>query len=131
MKTSLARLMMIVALTGIAAETAHANEPFRKKHPRRAEVNRNVNRERNEIKRDVKEGKLTQAQGQQDLKDLRNVKQNERADVKANGGYLTKDQQKGLNQELRDNQQQINQQVKADHAAAPVQPVAPSTSSSN
>jgi len=92
------------------AESAHA-EKFSKKHPRRAEVNRNVRREKKEINRDEKSGKITKQQADADRANLKNVKNQEHADVKANGGSLTKDQQKADNQALRNNQNQINQQV--------------------
>ena len=119
------KVVLALLLVGFAGSSAHAGEKFRKKHPRRAEVNRNVRRENREINKDVKEGKLTAAQGEQDKANLKNVKQNEHADVKANGGHLTKDQQKGLNGELKDNQNQINSQVKGN--AAPSAPTTPST----
>ena len=108
--TSLIALMLV----GITATQAYADDAsFKKKHPRRAEVNKRIKNKKEEIKGDVKSGALTKAQGAQDLKDLRATKQAEISDAKANGGRITKDQQNNLNQRLNNEQQNINNQVGA------------------
>jgi hypothetical protein len=72
---------------------------FAKKHPRRAEVNKRVQNQRERINQGVKSGQLTQQQARQLRGQENGIKAQERAEVKANGGYLTKDEQKQLNQE--------------------------------
>ncbi len=72
---------------------------FAEKHPRRNEVNKRVRNQRARINQGVKNGSLTPQQAQQLRANDRAIKQQEHAEVKANGGYLTKAQQRQLNQE--------------------------------
>src|SRR5580698_5988812 len=72
---------------------------FAKNHPRRNEVNKRVKNQRARINQGVKNGTLTTQQAQQLKANENAIKAQEHADVKANGGYLTKPEQKQLNQE--------------------------------
>ena len=92
---------------------------FAKEHPRRAEVNKRVAHQKKQLNQQLKSGKITQAQYDTEMAKLKDVKQQERTDVKANGGHLTKTQQKGLNQELN----ATHQDIKNDNA--PATPPAP------
>jgi hypothetical protein len=80
---------------------------FAKNHPRRNEVNKRVKNQRKRINNDVKNGSLTQAQASQLKANDVAIKQQEHADVKANGGYITKPEQKQLNQEENANSKLI------------------------
>src|SRR5690242_4920348 len=80
---------------------------FAKKHPRRNEVNKRVKRQRARINEGVKNGTLTPQEAQQLKANDRAIKAQEHADVKANGGYLTKGEQKQLNQEENANSKLI------------------------
>lgn len=80
---------------------------FAKNHPRRNQVNKRVKNQRARINQGVKSGKLTQQQAQQLKANDRAIKAQEHADVKANGGYLTKGQQQQLNQEENANSKMI------------------------
>jgi hypothetical protein len=80
---------------------------FAKNHPRRNEVNKRVKNQRKRINKDVASGKLTTQQAQQLKANDAAIKQQEHADVKANGGYLTKPEQKQLNQEENANSKLI------------------------
>ncbi len=113
-KIAAAVLMFAVAVIGVAghAETAR-QERFEKNHPRRAEINERVNRQRRELKRQLKQGKITKEQYDQQMAALKGIKDEEHADVKDNKGSLTKDQQKALNQELN----ATHQEIKQDNAA--------------
>ena len=84
---------------------------FAKKHPRRNEVNKRVKNQRKRINNDVKNGSLTQAQATQLKANDAAIKQQEHADVKANGGYLTKPEQKQLNQEENANSALIHDEA--------------------
>ena len=97
---------------------------FAKKHPRRNEVNTRVHNQRKQLKQQLKAGKITQQQYNDQMAALKNVKNQEHADVSANGGYITKGQDKALNQELNLNRKEINQDVK-NGAAPPVTPPPP------
>jgi len=87
--------------------TAAAPSQFAKKHPRRAEVNKRIRNQNKRINQGVKSGELTPQQAQQLKANDAAIKSQERADVKANGGYLTKPEQKQLNQEENANSQLI------------------------
>ena len=81
---------------------------FAEKHPRRNEVNTRVDNQRERINQGLKNGKLTGQEAQQLRANDRAIKQQEHADVKANGGYLTRAQQKQINQEKKANSQLIH-----------------------
>ena len=80
---------------------------FAKKHPRRAEVNKRIRNQNKRINQGVKNGSLTPQQAQQLKSNDAAIKSQERADVKANGGYLTKPEQRQLNQEENANNKLI------------------------
>ncbi len=84
---------------------------FAKKHPRRNQVNKRVKNQRQRINKDVKNGSLTTAQAQQLKANDKAIKQQEHADVKANGGYITKPEQKQLNQEENANSKLIHDEA--------------------
>src|SRR5579871_2484719 len=95
---------------------------FAKKHPRRNEVNERVRNQRRLLKQQLKSGKITQQQYNDQMAALKNVKNQEHADVTANGGYITKGQDKALNQELNQNREEIKDNNQA--AQPPVTPPA-------
>ncbi|HEX4143073.1 MAG TPA: hypothetical protein VHY91_05950 [Pirellulales bacterium] len=72
---------------------------FAKDHPRRHEVNHRDAEQLAQIRQGLKSGKLTPSEAKQLLSNDRAIKQQEQADVKANGGFLTKSQQRQINQE--------------------------------
>jgi len=100
---------LLVPVTWVSA--ANPGNPtggqFAKNHPRRNEVNKRVKNQRKRINQDVKSGKLTTQQAQQLKANDAAIKQQEHADVKANGGYITKGEQKQLNQEENANSKMI------------------------
>jgi hypothetical protein len=72
---------------------------FAKEHPRRNEVNKRIDNQRARINEGVKDGKLDHQQAAQLRENDRAIKQQEHAEVKANGGHLTGAEQKQLNRE--------------------------------
>jgi hypothetical protein len=91
----------------IKAEAAGKGNPtggnFAVEHPRRDEINTRIEDQNERINQGVTNGTITGQQAQQLRANDLAIKQQERADVKANGGYLTPAQQKQLNQELNAN----------------------------
>jgi hypothetical protein len=91
----------------IKAEAAGKGNPtggnFAVEHPRRDEINTRIEDQNKRINQGVWNGTLTGQQAQQLRANDLAIKQQERADVKANGGYLTTAQQKQQNQELNAN----------------------------
>jgi len=99
--------LMIPASFCLADATPATPGQFAKEHPRRAQVNHRVRNQNKRINQGVKSGELTTAQAQQLKANDKAIKAQERSDVKANGGYLTKNQQKQLNQEENANSKLI------------------------
>jgi hypothetical protein len=93
-------ILVLVAFVSVLGSSLTSFADFTQRHPRRAQVNRRERRQNARINRGVKSGKLTQAQGDQLKSDEAAIKTQERNEVKANGGYLTKPEQKQLNKEL-------------------------------
>ena len=69
-------------------------------HPRRAQVNQRLRNQNNRIRQEVKEGDLNKAQAGQLHHEDHMIRQEERDMAKVNGGYITKQQQGALNQQL-------------------------------
>lgn len=99
-------IWIIICSMFVSVTDAWAGD-FQQNHPRRAEVNQRVRNQNQRIRQGVASGKLTTAQAQQLHSADASVKANERADVKANGGYLTKSEQQGFNQQLNANSKAI------------------------
>ena len=104
-------LMLSLSTMSYAANpgnpTGAKGSKFANKHPRRNQVNKRVKNQRSRINKDEKSGKITKAQGNQLKANDRAIKQQEHADVKANGGHLTKGEQKQINQEENANSKLI------------------------
>ena len=129
MKISFIKLATVSALVLLMAQASFGAAPdntkkknFEKKHPRRAEVLRRDKREVGKNNAAVKSGKITAAQGaklnQQDAK----IKSQEQAEAKANGGHITKGEQRQLNRE----ENKVNRERRHDErkdASAPNVPV--------
>jgi len=104
--------LFVPAMSGFAENPGNpTGGQFAKRHPRRNEVNKRVKNQRKRINQDVKNGTLTTQQAQQLKANDAAIKAQEHADVKANGGYLTKPEQKQLNQEENANSKLIHDEA--------------------
>lgn len=102
------KLQILVVMGAMVLSTkALAKEDFKEKHPRRAEVNERIRNQEKRIREGLASGKLTPAQAKELRGEEAGMKAEEQAEVKANGGYLTKGEQKQLNQELNQDSRQI------------------------
>ena len=72
---------------------------WQKNHPRRAEVNKRLSNQNKRVNQGVKNGTLTQGQAAQLHKEDRQVRQEERDMASQNGGHITKQEQRTLNQQ--------------------------------
>jgi len=102
--SKLAAVALIVGLTGAMASTAMAaptpaDTTWQKNHPRREQVNARLAHQNARIKTEVKEGDLTKSQAARLHKDDRQIRQEERLMASQNGGHITKQEQKTLNQQ--------------------------------
>ena len=100
--TRIATLTFVVSLIG-AASSAMAAEPkdttWQKNHPRREQVNNRLANQNKRIKTEVKEGEISKSQAAALHKDDRQIRKEERLMASQNGGHITKQEQKTLNQQ--------------------------------
>jgi hypothetical protein len=92
-----ATTVMVGALV-VSAPSASAYW-FSRHHPRRAEVNHREWHQQGRINQGIHNGSLSPQEARQLESQERALRQQEHADVRANGGYLTRGQQRQLNQE--------------------------------
>jgi len=107
------RLIAVASLFGtlmIATGVAHAADgDWKKDHPRRAEVNKRLNNQNARIKDEVKEGDMSKRKAAKLHKEDRQIRQEERDMASQNGGHITKQEQKTLNQQENQVSKQIGQ----------------------
>lgn len=93
---------------GSVAFNSFAEEgKFDKNHPRRAQVNKRLNNQDRRINKEVKEGEISKGQAAKMHKEDRQIRQEERGMASQNGGHITKQEQKTLNQQENGVSQQI------------------------
>ena len=100
-------LVTVLGVVGIAPTGARAGE-FAEKHPRRAEVNRREHHQQDRIANGMKSGRLNASEAANLEGKEAALKSQERAEVKQNGGHLTKGEQRQLNHEENNLSQQIH-----------------------
>jgi hypothetical protein len=86
-------------LGSMAASTFAAEGQFDKNHPRRTEVNKRLKNQHKRINKEVKEGEITKAKAAKLHKEDRQIRKEERIMASQNGGHITKQEQKTLNQQ--------------------------------
>jgi len=96
-----------ICLQGTMA-SVFAESDWGKDHPRRHEVNKRLKNQDRRINEKVKEGKMSQARANKLHKEDRNIRQEERLMAKQNGGHITKQEQRTLNQQENKNSRAIN-----------------------
>jgi hypothetical protein len=107
-RTSLLILGLIaVAFAAPGFAGVRHDHRFERHHPRRDQVLDRTQRQSHRITDQVRDGDLTHAQAHALRQSDHSVALQQRADAKTNGGYITKSQQKSLNQELNANSRQI------------------------
>jgi len=96
-------LLIAVAAMGVlltAASSASATETqWQKDHPRRTQVNKRLANQNKRIKNEVKEGEISKGQAATLHKEDHQIRQEERDMAAQNGGHITKQEQKTLNQQ--------------------------------
>ena len=91
----------IIVLSGLVflSSNASADENWKKDHKRRVEVNKRLNNQDKRIHKEVKEGEMSPQQAQKLHKEDKNIRQEEQDMASQNGGHITKDEQKTLNEQ--------------------------------
>ena len=92
--TLLTAVFLLVSLPVVQAETQ-----WQKDHPRRTQVNKRLKNQNRRINQGVKSGKLTEQQAKKLHKEDHQIRQEERDMASQNGGHITKQEQKTLNQQ--------------------------------
>jgi hypothetical protein len=96
-----------MAQTAAPAAAAPASSTWDQNHPRRAEVNSRLANQNARIKNEVKEGDMSKAKAQRLHAADKGIRQEERDMAKQNGGHITKQEQKTLNQQENANSKRI------------------------
>ena len=99
----IAALTLVIGIVSAAAPSAFAAETkdttWQKNHPRREQVNERLANQNKRINTEFKEGDLTKAQAASLHKKDRQIRSEERLMASQNGGHITKQEQKTLNQQ--------------------------------
>jgi len=97
------KILTTAMFTGLALMVttgAMADTKWQSHHPRREQVNNRLANQNRRIHQERKEGDITGAQAKALHQQDRSIRAQERADAKANGGHITKAEQRQLNGEL-------------------------------
>ena len=98
--TKLITFSLALAITAAMSGQAFAETgQWKKDHPRRAEVNHRLNKQDKRINKEVMEGEITKTQAKALHKEDHQIRQEERDMASQNGGHITKQEQKTLNQQ--------------------------------
>ena len=107
-KLAMALAMMVVTIFLFGNMTSvFAGSDWAKEHPRRKEVNKRLNKQDRRINKKVKKGEMTKSDAKRLHKEDGNIRQEERDMAKQNGGHITKQEQRALNQQENKNSREI------------------------
>ena len=97
----LASLLSVLAVSSFAQAPApeQKDNHFQKTHPRREQVNERLANQNKRIKHEVKEGDMSKAKAAKLHKEDRQIRREERLMAAQNGGHITKQEQRTLNQQ--------------------------------
>ncbi len=99
-KNLIACSILSFTITGaVISNGAMAETQWEKEHPRRDQVNDRLANQDKRIHNEVKEGELTKAQASNLHHQDHQIRQEERDMASQNGGHITKQEQKTLNQQ--------------------------------
>ena len=90
--------LLSISLAGVAS-SALAETQWQKNHPRRDQVNDRLANQNKRIKNEVAEGEMSKAKAAKLHKEDRQIRREERLMASQNGGHITKQEQKTLNQQ--------------------------------
>jgi len=102
MLKSAAKSVAIVLATAAAAAfagSALAETQWEKNHPRRDQVNDRLANQNHRINKEVKEGEMSKGKAAQLHREDHQIRKEERMMASQNGGHITKQEQRTLNQQ--------------------------------
>lgn len=86
--------LLLLMTTNVMADTKGEN-----KHPREKQVNDRLHNQNNRIHKEVKEGKMSKQEASKLHAEDKEIRQEEKSMASQNGGHITKQEQKTLNQQ--------------------------------
>jgi uncharacterized protein HemX len=93
----------IVCLALVTAVMGLSTVSYAQNHPRREQVNDRIENQNHRITKEVKEGEINHSQAQQLRQNDKAIRLEERNMAAQNGGHITKNEQRALNQQLNQN----------------------------
>lgn len=109
MKKTTYRIAAVAAVAFSFAGVASAQTQWDATHPRRAEVNHRLANQDRRIHHDVREGDMTHAEATKLHRDDHKIRREERLMASQDGGHITKQEQRTLNQQENQVSKQIGQ----------------------
>lgn len=91
--------LVAVFCTGTTVEAAAASTKWQQNHPRRTQVNSRLANQNARIKNEVAEGDMSKAKARRLHAADKGIRQEERDMAAQNGGHITKQEQRTLNQQ--------------------------------
>ena len=107
-RKALSVALLSISLAGIAS-SAMADTRWEKNHPRRDQVNDRLANQNKRIRNEVAEGEMSKAKAARLHREDRQIRREERLMAGQNGGHITKQEQKTLNQQENAVSKQIGQ----------------------
>ena len=92
-------ILLATAVAAAFAGSALADTTWDKNHPRRDQVNDRLANQNKRIHNEVKEGEMSKGQAANLHKQDHQIRKEERLMASQNGGHITKQEQKTLNQQ--------------------------------
>ena len=90
----------LILASALVTSSAFADQSqWAKDHPRRAQVNKRLNKQNKRIKKEVKEGEMSKGQARKLHKQDKAIRQEERDMAGQNGSHITNGDQKVLNRQ--------------------------------
>jgi hypothetical protein len=101
------KALIVASLLSVLAVSSFAQAPapeqkdnhFQKTHPRREQVNQRLANQNRRIKHEVKEGDMSKVQAVNLHREDRQIRHEEQIMAAQNGGHITKQEQRTLNQQ--------------------------------
>jgi hypothetical protein len=92
-------IILATAVAAVFAASAMAETKWDKNHPRRDQVNDRLANQNKRIHNEVKEGEMSKGQAAKLHHEDRQIRREERMMASQNGGHITKQEQRTLNQQ--------------------------------
>ena len=92
-------LVCVLSAVLLASGAFAEESQWAKEHPRRTQVNKRLKNQNKRIKKEVREGEMSKAEARDLHKQDRTIRKEARTMARQDGGHITKQEQKALNQQ--------------------------------